>query len=149
MYRYLAIAGMVLFASTSMSAAQDAAPTDLTAIIEKGDLKKGAKLFKKCKACHQVGEKAKHKVGPQLNGLFDRPFAEAEGFKKYSKAFKSKKEAEPDFAWTEETLGDFLKKPKKYIKKTKMSFAGFRKDKDIVNILAYLAQYGVDGVKAE
>lgn len=96
---------------------------------------KGAKVFKKCKACHQVGENASNKTGPQLNGIVGMAAGAAEGFK-YSKAFKAA--AEGGLIWTEDTLAQFLKKPKAFIPKTKMSFSGLRKEGDIAAIIAYL-----------
>jgi len=42
--------------------------------------------------------------------------------------------------WTEETLFDYLENPKKYIPGTKMAFAGFKKEKDRNDTIAYLKQ---------
>ncbi len=105
------------------------------------DVKKGKKVFKKCKSCHKIGEDAKNTVGPQLNNLFGRVAASIEGYK-YSKAMKAK--GEEGLTWNEETLNDFLKKPKKYIKKTKMSFKGVKKDKKRANLIAYLKTFSPD-----
>lgn len=113
-----------------------------------GDAAKGEKLFKRCAACHTVGEGAKNRVGPQLNGIVGRQIAAIDGFK-YSKAFKAKKEAEPDFVWSEENLDGFLTKPKKFIKKTKMSFPGFKKEEQRADVIAYLKQFNADGSAAE
>ncbi len=107
-----------------------------------GDVEKGKKVFKKCKACHTVGENAKTKVGPILNNIFGATAGTAEGFKKYSKNMK--KAGEEGLVWNEETLTEFLTKPKAMIKKTKMSFKGIKKEKDMKNILAYLAQFSPD-----
>jgi cytochrome c len=108
------------------------------AALAEGDAAKGEKVFKKCKACHAVGEGAKNKVGPQLNNLFGRTAGTAEGFK-YSKAVIAK--GEEGLVWTEETLAEYLKKPKKYIPKNKMAFGGLKKDADLENINAYLKQF--------
>lgn len=97
--------------------------------------KAGEKVFKKCKSCHQVGEGAKNRSGPHLNDLFGRPLGGIEGFK-YSKTM-SQMGADGE-VWNEETLALFLKKPKAYVKKTKMSFAGLKKEKDIAAITEYL-----------
>lgn len=105
------------------------------AAFAEGDAKKGAKVFKKCKACHQVGEGAKHKTGPILTGIVGMAAGHHEDFK-YSSALK--KMADEGLVWTEEELDAFLKKPKAYMKGTKMSFAGLRKEKDRVNLIAYL-----------
>lgn len=114
-----------------------------TSAFAGGDIKKGKKAFRKCKSCHMVGEKAKRKVGPVLNNIFGAKAATNEEFKKkYSKAMK--KAAEGGLVWDEATLTEFLTKPKAMIKKTKMSFKGFKKPKDIENILAYLIQFSPD-----
>lgn len=99
----------------------------------------GEKAFKKCKACHQIGEGAENKVGPHLNGVLGRVAGGIEGFK-YSNPMAAA--GEDGLIWTEETLADYLANPRKYIKGTKMSFAGFKKDEDLVAITAYLASFG-------
>lgn len=100
-----------------------------------GDAAKGEKVFKKCKACHYV-DKEKNRTGPHLVNLFGREAGSIESFKKYSKAIKKS-----GIVWNEETLDGFLKKPKKYLKGTKMSFAGLKKEKDRANVIAYMKQY--------
>lgn len=98
----------------------------------------GAKAFRKCKSCHQVGEGAKNKTGPMLNGIVGHPVAAIEGFK-YSKAFQ--KAGEEGLVWTEAELDAFLTKPKKHIKGTKMSFAGVRKEEDRAALIEYLKSF--------
>lgn len=100
-----------------------------------GDEKLGQKVFRKCKACHAVGESAKNKIGPQLNDLFGRTAGSLEGYK-YSKAMLAK--GTEGLVWDEESLTGFLNKPKKYLPGTKMSFGGIRKPADMENLLAYL-----------
>ncbi|RMD49688.1 MAG: MFS transporter [Alphaproteobacteria bacterium] len=102
-------------------------------------IKKGEKVFKKCKSCHAVGEGARNKTGPQLNGVIGRKAASVEGFK-YSAAMKAK--AAEGLVWTEENLKAFLTKPKAFVPGTKMGFAGLRKESDIDALLAYLRQFG-------
>ena len=99
----------------------------------------GKKVFRKCKSCHQIGEGAKNKTGPQLNGIFGRTIGSVEGFK-YSKPFKAA--AEEGRVWDEDTMSAFLAKPKKYFKGTRMSFAGLRKEADLEAINAYLKSEG-------
>ena len=96
-----------------------------------GDAAKGEKIFKKCKACHVVNEE-KNKTGPHLVNIIDRPAASVESYKKYSKAMKTS-----GFIWDEATLDGYLAAPKKYLKGTKMAFAGLRKEKDRADIIAY------------
>lgn len=106
-----------------------------------GDVKKGAKVFKKCKACHVV-DAEKLKTGPHLVGIINRPVASVASFdekKKYSGALKEWGEGK---VWDEETLAEFLKKPKKVVKGTKMAFAGLRKDSQIADVIAYLTEKG-------
>ncbi|WP_417689215.1 c-type cytochrome [Roseibium sp.] len=103
-----------------------------------GDAAAGEKVFKKCAACHAVGDGAKNKVGPHLNDIFGRKAGELEGFK-YSNAMAEA--GAEGLAWNEETLTTFLTKPKDMIKGTKMSFAGLRKEADLENIIAYLETF--------
>lgn len=106
-----------------------------------GDAEKGEKVFRKCKACHQVGEGAENKAGPVLNGVVDR--AIGSGDFKYSKALLALNEEGK--TWTPEELTAFLEKPKKYAKGTKMAFAGLRKEDDRLNVIAYLASFAGEG----
>ena len=96
-----------------------------------GDAVKGKKVFKKCKACHYV-DKEKNKTGPHLVNLMGREAGSIGGYK-YSKAMKAS-----GIIWDEETLTAYLRTPKKYVKGTKMVFAGLKKDADIANVIAYL-----------
>lgn len=128
MQRLLTIAGTALLALTIQASAE-------------GDPAKGEKVFKKCAACHAVGENAKNKVGPQLNGVVDRGWGQVEGYK-YSKALIEQGDGQ---VWDVENLDVYLTKPKDLIKKGKMAFAGLRKDEDRVNVIAYLAQFNEDG----
>ncbi len=107
-----------------------------------GDPAKGQKVFKKCAACHAVGEGAKNKVGPVLNGVVDRPWGDVEGYK-YSKSLLEGKEAGK--VWDVATLDAYLTKPRTVIPKGKMAFAGLKKEKDRQNIIAYLSQFNADG----
>ncbi len=107
-----------------------------------GDAAAGEKVFRKCKACHAVGEGAENKVGPVLNGIVDRAFGAVEGFS-YSDALMEA--AAEGKAWTPEELDAFLQKPRSYLKGTKMSFAGLRKDEDRANVIAYLASFPAEG----
>ena len=96
------------------------------------DINAGEKVFKKCKACHYA-DREKHKTGPHLVNLIGRTAGSLEDYKKYSKAMKAS-----GIVWDEETLTDYLRAPKKYIKGTKMAFVGLKKDADIENVIAYL-----------
>ena len=95
-------------------------------------------MFKNCAACHAVGENAKNKVGPQLNGIFGRTMGAVDGFK-YSDGFAAAN-AEGS-TWTPEEMSAFLAKPKTYMKGTKLAFAGLKKDKDLEAITVYLESF--------
>jgi cytochrome c2 len=98
-----------------------------------GDAKKGKRVFNKCKACHSL-EKGKNKIGPSLCGIVGRKAGEAAKFR-YSSAMKKSA-----LTWNEETLDKFLEKPRKIVDKTRMSFAGLRKESDRKNVIAYLKE---------
>ncbi|MEP5152208.1 c-type cytochrome [Planktotalea sp.] len=99
---------------------------------------KGAKVFRKCKACHQVGEGAKNRSGPILTGIVGKAAGAVDDFK-YSKALKAA--ADGGLVWSEDELAAFLAKPKKYLKGTKMSFAGLKKESDQAAIIEYLKSF--------
>lgn len=106
--------------------------------LAEGDAAAGEKVFRKCKACHMVGEDAKNRVGPQLNGIVGAEIAAVEDFK-YSDAFTAKKEE--GLTWTEENLAAYLEDPKGMIPGTRMVFAGLRKGEDRQDVIAYLKQF--------
>ena len=97
------------------------------------DAAKGKKVYNKCKACHAL-KAGKNKVGPTLHGLFGRKAATVPHFK-YSKAMKAS-----GVTWDEESLRAYLKKPRKFIKGTRMAFAGIKKKKQMDDLVAYLKE---------
>ncbi|MCL4152712.1 UNVERIFIED_CONTAM: hypothetical protein GTU68_044220 [Idotea baltica] len=115
--------------------AEEAEPVVVAAAFDAELAAKGEKVFKKCKACHQVGDGAKNRVGPILTNIVGQAAGVVEGFK-YSKPLK--KAADGGLVWNEEELAAFLAKPKAYMKGTKMSFAGLKKEEDRANLIAYL-----------
>lgn len=108
------------------------------AAFAEGDATAGATVFKKCAACHAVGEGAKNKVGPVLNDLFGRVADTAADYK-YSDAMAAK--GTEGLVWTPETLEHYLHKPKDIIPGTKMSFPGLAEEADILNVIAYLGTF--------
>jgi len=104
-------------------------------VFAAGDVAAGEKVFKKCKACHVVN-KEQNRTGPHLVNLFGRVAGSLEGYKKYSKAMKGS-----GIVWDEETLDAYLKAPKKYVKGTRMAFAGLKKDADRANVIAYMKTF--------
>ena len=102
-----------------------------------GDPEKGKKVFRKCRACHDVGPEAKNKSGPALTAILGTVAGGADGFK-YSNALKDA--AAEGLVWDKDTLAAFLTKPRDFLKGTRMSFPGLRKEADVANLIAYLAQ---------
>jgi cytochrome c len=100
-----------------------------------GDVDAGEKVFKKCKACHLVDQE-KNKVGPHLVNVFGRTAGSLESFSKYSNALK-----DSGIVWNDDNLNGFLKKPKAYVKGTKMAFGGLKKEEDRLNVIAYLKTF--------
>ena len=107
---------------------------DITALIAMGDIATGEKVFKKCAACHSIVKGGKNNIGPALYNVVGRDVG-AVGDYKYSKALASYGKA-----WTFEELNGYLLKPAKWIKGTKMAFAGLRKEKDRASVILYLNQ---------
>ncbi len=122
-------------AQTAPVAAPAKPAMSLAELLAGGDAKKGEKVAKKCLACHSFEKGGKNKVGPNLYGIVNKPIA-GNGDFKYSPAMKNY--AEKAKNWSYENLAGYLKKPKKVVPKTKMAFAGLRKDKDLANLIAYL-----------
>ena len=120
-----ALTALAILASLGAAAAQDAAA--------------GENTFKVCKACHQIGEGAKNAVGPVLNGIVGRKAGTYADYN-YSDANKNS-----GLTWDEATLKVYLKDPKARIPGTKMTFAGFPKQSDIDNVVAFLKTLGPDG----
>lgn len=130
---------MSRFLSTGLAIGAAALVLSTSALA--GDAEAGATVFRKCQACHAVGEDAKNKVGPILNDLLGRPAGSIEGFR-YSPAMI--KAGEEGLVWNEETLSAFLANPKATVKGTKMGFAGLKEADDIANVTAYLATFSAE-----
>ena len=92
----------------------------------------GAKVFKKCAACHSIAQGGANKIGPALWGVLGRKSGSASGYK-YSKAM-----AAHGKNWSFEEMNGFLIKPKEWIKGTKMSFAGLKNAKDRAAVILYM-----------
>ncbi|WP_181704188.1 c-type cytochrome [Chthonobacter albigriseus] len=110
-----------------------------TAAHAAGDAAKGEKVFKKCQACHAVGEGAKNKVGPALNGVVGSKIGAHPADYQFSKVLKEMGDAGK--VWDEATLTEWLKNPKAFAPGTKMAFAGLKKDDELADVIAYLATF--------
>ena len=110
------------------------AKVDIAALMALGDVSSGEKIFKKCAACHSIVKGGKNNIGPALYNVVGRKVGLITDYK-YSKAMSEYKKA-----WTFEELNGYLIKPAKWIKGTKMSFAGLRKEKDRASVIKYLNQ---------
>lgn len=119
-------------ATEEPAGAAEEAPVPLGAALAKANPENGAKLFKKCAACHTIEKGAKAKVGPNLWGITSANVAHMEGFA-YSDAMKAK-----GGQWSLEALYTFLENPKGVVPGTKMAFAGLKKSSDRADVLAYL-----------
>lgn len=125
----------------SLAVAVAIAAFSVPAFAQDGDVAAGETVFKKCAACHAVGDNAKNKVGPVLNGLIGRTAGTAEGFK-YSPAMIAA--GEGGLVWNAETIASYMKDPKGFVPKNKMAFAGLKKDDEITNLVAYLTTFSPD-----
>jgi cytochrome c len=107
---------------------------DIAALMAMGDIALGEKVFKKCAACHSIVKGGKNNIGPALYNVVGRKTGAVSDYK-YSKALISFEKE-----WTFEELNGYLTKPAKWIKGTKMAFAGLRKEKDRASVIKYLNQ---------
>ena len=123
----LILSAAVLAATTSATLAQDLAA--------------GEQSFKKCFPCHSIGESAKNKVGPVLNGLDGRHSGTVEGYS-YSQANK-----DSGITWNKDTFLVYIKDPRAKIPGTKMVFPGIKNEKEAGDLWAYLAQFDASGKK--
>ena len=148
MFRQIAIAASLVALTGGLSAGAATAASHSAegdgdqaamAVGIPGDAEAGERTFRKCQACHAVGEGAANKVGPVLNGVIGRTAGTLEGFD-YSDAMIEK--GEGGLVWSPETLDTYLEKPRDVVPGTKMAFAGLRKEDERQNVIAYLATFG-------
>ena len=118
--------------STTKKAVEE--KVDIAALMAMGDITLGEKVFKKCAACHSIVKGGKNNIGPALYNVVGRKTGAVADYK-YSKALASFEKE-----WTFEELNGYLTKPAKWIKGTKMAFAGLRKEKDRASVIKYLNQ---------
>ena len=122
----------------SSSSISEVKPTDdkvdIAALLAIGEISHGEKVFKKCAACHSIVKGGKNNIGPALYNVVGRKVGVVSDYK-YSKALSGYEKE-----WTFEELNGYLIKPAKWIKGTKMAFAGVRKEKDRASVIKYLNQ---------
>ncbi len=107
---------------------------DIVALMSLGDVATGEKVFKKCAACHSIVKGGKNNIGPALYNVVGRKVGAVSDYK-YSKAMSTYEKE-----WTFEELNGYLIRPAKWIKGTKMAFAGLRKESDRASVIKYLNQ---------
>jgi cytochrome c len=120
------------------AAAPEAVADEVVAALDPELVADGEKVFRQCKACHQIGDGAKNRVGPILTGVVGSPAGQVEGFK-YSKSLAGM--ADDGLVWDEASLKAFLANPRGFMKGTKMAYNGLKKDSDLDAITAYLASF--------
>jgi cytochrome c len=118
---------------TAAAPAADTGPVDIAPFMAKADIAEGAKLIKRCTACHTFEKGGKNGVGPNNYGVVGGPVAHVADFN-YSEAILAKKGEK----WTEQNLSDFLANPKAYAPGNKMAFAGLKKPEDRANLIKYI-----------
>ncbi len=106
-----------------------------------GDADAGAKVFSQCKGCHEIGDGARDRIGPHLNGIFGRQAAELDDFR-YSKSMQ--RAGSDGLIWTAKTLDAYTENPRALVSKTRMSFRGVKDARDRANLLAYLRTFSDD-----
>jgi cytochrome c len=122
-------------------AALAAATVMLTGAARAQDVAAGEQSFKKCLPCHSIGEGAKNKVGPELNGIDGRHSGTAPGYS-YSEANKKS-----GITWGKAQFLEYIKDPRAKIPGTKMIFPGIKNEKEAESLWAYLSSFGADGKK--
>jgi cytochrome c len=103
----------------------------------------GERVFAQCRACHQVGERARNLLGPQLNGLFGRESGTVEGYS-YTDANKN-----ANITWDEATFREYIVDPRGKMPGTRMAFAGVKNPQQVTDLIAYLKQFDATGKKVQ
>ena len=114
------------------SASSGSGSGEIMALLASANIADGEKVFKKCAACHSIVKGGGNKIGPTLWGVLGRRAGSVTDYK-YSKAM-----ATHGKTWSFEEMNGFLTKPKDWIKGTKMSFAGLKKETDRAAVILYM-----------
>ncbi len=114
-------------------------PPDWGTVLASADVAAGAATFKKCESCHNNAQGGPNMTGPNLWGVVGRPTASHPGMS-YSDSMMAHAKDSPN--WTYDQLYMFLAAPGKWVKGTKMTFAGIKKPEERINLIAYLRSQG-------
>ena len=128
------VAAIVTKASTETAetTSSETQTRDIMTLLTSANVTNGEKIFKKCMACHSIAKDGANKIGPALWGVLGRQAGSIADYK-YSKAM-----AAYGKTWSFETMNSFLTKPKKWLKGTKMAFAGLKSEKDRAAVILYM-----------
>ena len=118
--------------ASTASAETSSETGNIMAIFASTSAAEGAKVFKKCAACHSIAEGGKNKIGPALWGVLGRQAGSLLDYK-YSKAMLAHGKK-----WSFEEMNNFLIKPKEWIKGTKMSYAGLKSEKERAALILFM-----------
>ncbi len=119
-------------ATASAPATAAADEPSLAALLAAASVERGAKVSRKCAACHTFGAGGRNRVGPNLWDVVGAAVASRGGFA-YSDALTGL-----GGDWSYERLDAFLAKPKEFLPGVKMSFAGIRKPGDRAALIAFM-----------
>jgi|TARA_B110000438_G_scaffold289484_1_gene324106 cytochrome c len=125
-------AAIVEEVSSTEKSSEDSGARNIMAIFASVSADDGAKIFKKCAACHSINKGGGNKIGPALWGVLGRKSGSVSDYK-YSKAMSAHEKL-----WSFEEMNGFLIKPKDWIKGTKMSFAGLKNEKERAAVILYM-----------
>lgn len=131
----LAALSLVLLGAVAIAGAETPAGTETpgkSGGAAAGDAEAGKKVFIKCQACHAV-EEGVSKIGPSLHGVIGRKAGTLTSYPGYSDQMKAS-----GVVWNENTIAEFVKNPRTFIKSTRMIFVGLKNDREIANLIAYL-----------
>jgi cytochrome c len=118
----------------SAAVAPEMQSQDLETMLANADVERGETMYLQCRACHSMLEGAPHKVGPNINGVFERPAGTAPGFA-YSDVLK-----DSGIVWDPDTMDQWLARPSKFLPGNRMVFVGIKNPQDRANLIAFLQE---------